>query len=243
MPVPWLDSDTINFPSTTKALTEPNGLLAAGGGLSIEWLTEAYRRGIFPWYQSGQPILWWSPDPRLTLTPASFVASRSLRKLIRKHRYQILFDTNFMKVINQCALIERGSDGTWITTEMAYAYSELHRAGFAHSVEVWSGDMLVGGLYGVAVGGMFFGESMFSRMQNASKVALLHLVDRLKFGNFILLDTQFLTNHLKTMGAYEIDQESFVSILKKALKSNSDFYKIGESGELDTNLYPQSNNY
>ena len=103
MPVPWLDSDTINFPSTTKALTEPNGLLAAGGGLSIEWLTEAYRRGIFPWYQSGQPILWWSPDPRLTLTPASFVASRSLRKLIRKHRYQILFDTNFMK--NRCILI------------------------------------------------------------------------------------------------------------------------------------------
>lgn len=226
MPVPWLDSDTINFPSTTKALTEPNGLLAAGGGLSIEWLTEAYRRGIFPWYQSGQPILWWSPDPRLTLTPASFVASRSLRKLIRKHRYQILFDTNFMKVINQCALIERGSDGTWITTEMAYAYSELHRAGFAHSVEVWSGDMLVGGLYGVALGKVFFGESMFSLEDNTSKLALFYLTLHLKHWGFELIDCQIPSDHLISLGAINISRQEFNNRLVELVDHEED--RIGK---------------
>ncbi|MDG2421307.1 MAG: leucyl/phenylalanyl-tRNA--protein transferase [Gammaproteobacteria bacterium] len=209
MPIPWLDSDSINFPSTTKALTEPNGLLAAGGGLSVEWLTEAYRRGIFPWYQSGQPILWWSPDPRLTLAPASFVTSRSLKKLIRKHRYQISFDTNFIKVINQCALTERGSGGTWITTEMAYAYSELHRAGFAHSVEVWSGDILVGGLYGVALGKVFFGESMFSLEDNTSKLALFYLILHLKHWGFELIDCQIPSDHLISLGAINISRQDF----------------------------------
>tara|TARA_B100001250_G_scaffold284003_1_gene246041 strand:+ start:820 stop:1539 length:720 start_codon:yes stop_codon:yes gene_type:complete len=226
MSVPWLDSDTINFPSTTKALTEPNGLLAAGGGLSVEWLTEAYRRGIFPWYQSGQPILWWSPDPRLTLTPASFVASRSLKKLIRKHRYQISFDTNFMKVINQCALIERGSDGTWITTEMAYAYSELHEAGFAHSVEIWSGDILVGGLYGVALGKVFFGESMFSLENNTSKLALFYLVLHLKHWGYELIDCQIPSNHLISLGAINVSRQEFNNRLVELVDHEED--RIGK---------------
>ena len=226
MPIPWLDSDTINFPSTTKALTEPNGLLAAGGGLSIEWLTEAYRRGIFPWYQSGQPILWWSPDPRLTLTPATFVASRSLKKLIKKHKYQISFDTNFIKVINQCASTERGSDGTWITTEMAYAYSELHKAGFAHSVEILSDNTLVGGLYGVAMGKVFFGESMFSLENNTSKLALFYLTLHLKHWGFELIDCQIPSNHLVSLGAINVSRQEFNNKLVQLVDNQED--RIGK---------------
>jgi len=226
MPIPWLDSDTITFPSTNKALSEPNGLLAAGGGLSVEWLIEAYRRGIFPWYQSGQPILWWSPDPRLTLTPATFVASRSLKKLIKKHKYQISFDTNFIKVINQCASTERGSDGTWITTEMAYAYSELHKAGFAHSVEILSDNTLVGGLYGVAMGKVFFGESMFSLENNTSKLALFYLTLHLKHWGFELIDCQIPSNHLVSLGAINISRQEFNNKLVQLVDNQED--RIGK---------------
>ena len=208
-------------------------------------ILDAYSHGIFPMAENidSLDVFWVKPKKRGVIDPYKINISRKLKRFINKQPFKIKVNTNFIGVIEGCAEITNGRENTWINPSIRDVFIDLHYKGYAHSIECYSNNDLVGGLYGVAVGGMFFGESMFSRIQNASKVALLHLVDRLKVGNFILLDTQFLTDHLKTMGAYEIDQESFVSILKKALKSNSDFYKIGKSGELDINLYPQSNNY
>ena len=164
----WLQRDSLNFPPLEKALREPNGLLAAGGDLSADRLVQAYRHGCFPWFSEGQPILWWSPDPRTVLFPDELHISRSLGKLLRQQRYRVTFDQDFAAVISACAAPRDYADGTWITDAMQDAYRELHARGHAHSVEVWDQDVLVGGLYGLAMGQLFFGESMFSRADNAS---------------------------------------------------------------------------
>src|SRR5882724_806963 len=178
-PVPWLgpgDSPAA-LPDARRARDEPNGLLAAGGSLSPDWLLAAYRRGIFPWFSAGQPILWWSPDPRCVLDPAEFAASRSLRQSIRTRGYTTRIDSDFAAVIAACAAPRAGADGTWITASMRVAYLELYRLGHAHSVETWAGERLVGGLYGVRIGGLFCGESMFSLERDASKVAFARLIE------------------------------------------------------------------
>ncbi len=172
--LPWL-TDELVFPDPETALTEPNGLLAAGGDLSIERLLLAYRRGIFPWYSHGEPILWWSPDPRTVIFPGQLHISKSLQKTLRQQKFVITFDQAFADVIEACRQPRPTQPTTWITTEMKQAYIELHKAGHAHSVECWQGDNLVGGIYGVGLGKCFFGESMFSTVTNASKVAIVTL--------------------------------------------------------------------
>lgn len=211
--LPWLEADKLEFPPLDSALDEPNGLLAAGGDLKPERLLSAYRAGIFPWYESGQPILWWSPDPRTVVFPTHFHLSRSLRKTLRKGGFEVSADTDFPSVIKACAAPRQGASGTWITPEMSAAYRELHRLGYAHSIEVWRDQELVGGIYGLALGRVFFGESMFSRVDNASKVAFAHLVRQLNDWNFELLDCQVASGHLFTLGAEEIDREDFEQIL------------------------------
>lgn len=191
------------------ALTEPNGLLAVGGDLRPERLLKAYSCGIFPWYEEGQPILWWSPDPRMCLRPEQVIISRSLRKLIRKQHFQITMDCAFSAVIHLCAQTRAIDPGTWISPEMQAAYCELHRLGFAHSVEVWENDKLVGGLYGVALGQLFFGESMFSLQSNTSKIAFVFLCRQLQNWNFQLIDCQMPTEHLFSLGAAEMSRAQF----------------------------------
>lgn len=213
----WLTRDSLTFPPLTKALQEPNGLLAAGGDLSPERLVQAYRHGCFPWFQDGQPILWWSPDPRTVLFPDELHVSRSLAKLIRQQRYQVSFDTDFETVIAACAAPRDYADGTWITDPMRAAYCELHRRGFAHSVEVRENGELVGGLYGLAMGRLFFGESMFSRADNASKVGFVTLLEHLRAAGFVLIDCQMPTNHLHSLGARAISRESFAEHLARHL--------------------------
>lgn len=203
------------FPDVGLAEREPNGLLAVGGDLSITRLLNAYRRGIFPWYSPGDPILWWSPDPRTVLRPNAVRISRSLRKTLRKGRFRVSLDRDFDAVIAACAAPRPGSDGTWLVPEMIRAYQHLHRRGVAHSVEVWSDGELAGGLYGVALGGVFFGESMFTRVTDASKVALVHLCRSLDAWGFRLIDCQVLTAHLLRMGAEEIARAEFVRLLAR----------------------------
>ena len=210
MPLPWLDADTIGFPPVDMALDEPNGLLAAGGKLDLDWLLNAYSQGIFPWFEAGQPILWWSPDPRLVLTPKTLKISKSLKKLLKKHSYEVTFDTCFSAVMQQCAESRRRGDGTWITEEMQSAYNALHDAGHAHSVEIWAGNDLVGGLYGIALGKVFFGESMFSKEDNTSKLALVYLTQQLELWGFELIDCQVTSEHLLKLGAVEIPRAEFL---------------------------------
>ena len=215
MPIPYLDPDEVAFPNAKDALTNPNGLLAAGGDLSKSRLIAAYRRGIFPWYEDGQPILWWSPDPRLSLIPNQFRMSRSLRKLVKKKTYRVSFNQDFIGVINGCRTNIRRSQGTWITNEMISAYTDLYHSGLAHSVEVWSSRKLVGGLYGVSLGKIFFGESMFSAVDNASKIALLYLSVHLREWGYELIDCQVDSDHLRSLGASEIPRSQFLDILEK----------------------------
>jgi leucyl/phenylalanyl-tRNA--protein transferase len=210
--IPWLEDDE-PFPPVQRALTEPNGLLAAGGELSVQRLLQAYRCGVFPWYSEGQPVLWWSPDPRMVLPPPEMVISRSLRKRLRRRDCEIRTDTAFAEVVNACAEPRAGQPGTWITTDMAFAYTALHRAGYAHSVETWIGGELAGGLYGVAIGRMFFGESMFSKASDASKIALAHLARQLDRWGFGLIDCQMSTPHLASLGAREIPRTEFMRAL------------------------------
>lgn len=217
----WLQRDSLDFPPLDNALREPNGLLAAGGDLSVERLVQAYRHGCFPWYQDGQPILWWSPDPRTVLFPDELHVSRSLRKLLRQARYQVTFDQAFAGVIQACAAPRDYADGTWITTSMQQAYLELHRRGIAHSVEVWRDGHLVGGLYGVAIGRLFFGESMFSHEDNASKVGFVTLVERLNAWGFVLIDCQMPSQHLHGFGARAIDRRDFADYLGRHLDQPS----------------------
>jgi leucyl/phenylalanyl-tRNA--protein transferase len=208
-------SEEIDFPS--PRLADTNGLLAIGGDLSKARLIQAYRMGIFPWYSEKEPVLWWSPDPRLVLFPSDLHVSRSLKKVIKNDTFRVTFDTAFEDVVSGCAKPRSDSVGTWIVPEMAEAYHRLHKAGFAHSVEAWCGDRLEGGLYGVSLGGCFFGESMFSRAANASKVALWALVSFIKEHDFDLVDCQVTSGHLLRLGAKEIPRNDFLRILAKSI--------------------------
>jgi leucyl/phenylalanyl-tRNA--protein transferase len=203
------------FPPPSSALTEPNGLLAAGGDLAPERLLAAYSHGIFPWYEEGQPILWWSPDPRAVLWPEALKISRSLRRTVIKGGFAVTFDTAFAEVIDGCAAPRSYTDATWITADMTDAYIRLHRLGWAHSVETWRGGELVGGLYGVAIGRVFFGESMFSRVSDASKVALVRLVERLRQRQFALIDCQVASAHTTSLGACNIPRREFLAQLRE----------------------------
>ena len=217
--IPWLrpgDPPTA-FPPVESARTEPDGLLCAGGDLSPGRLLEAYRRGIFPWFSEGQPILWWSPDPRTVLYPAELKVSRSLAKTIRNRGYVITLDRAFGPVMERCADADLRPEGTWISPQMRVAYQHLHETGYAHSVETWDGDRLVGGLYGISLGRVFFGESMFSLERDASKVALHALVRVMLERGGCLIDCQVASAHLESLGARSIPRRQFVRELADAI--------------------------
>ena len=208
----WLDEHNSEFPKLSLALTEPNGLIAIGGNLSVERLLKAYSLGIFPWYGKDEPILWYSPDPRMVITPSKFHLSKSLRKVIQSSKFDIFIDTSFKNVIIQCQKIARpGQSGTWINDEMVEAYCRLHDAGYAHSYEVYENGQLVGGLYGIALGGVFFGESMFSLVSNASKVAFAYLLQQ---NLYQLIDCQVENKHLESLGAFKMPRDLFIQQLK-----------------------------
>lgn len=209
----FLDHNELNFPPIEQALTDPEGLLAIGGDLSPERLMVAYQEGIFPWFEEGGPILWWSPDPRMALTPAEVRVSRSMRRLLRKRLFRITMDTAFPEVIRHCAALRQDREGTWITPDMQQAYIRLHELGHAHSVEVHEGDALVGGLYGVAIGPMFFGESMFSLRSNVSKIAFIALARQLDAWQFRLIDCQMPTEHLESLGGHVLPRGQFKHLL------------------------------
>lgn len=211
--IPWLTySDP--FPPVDSATREPNGLLAAGADLSPGRLLDAYARGVFPWFGPDEPILWWSPDPRMVLFPQDFKVSRSLRRRLARPDYEIRVDTAFDAVMTACGAPRRGQNGTWIGAEMRRAYGRLHRLGHAHSVETWMAGQLVGGLYGVALGRVFYGESMFARVDDASKLALAHLVTQLRRWGFGLIDCQMETAHLASLGARPIARADFLRHLE-----------------------------
>jgi leucyl/phenylalanyl-tRNA---protein transferase len=201
------------FPPVERALSEPDGLLAAGGDLSPPRLLEAYRRGIFPWYSRGQPILWWCPDPRAVLIPQHIKVSRSLAKTIRNRGFETRIDQSFREVLRYCGSTELRPGGTWLSPEMRAAYLRLHKLGYAHSVETWLNDRLVGGLYGIAIGNVFFGESMFSLERDASKVALKRLCDELIARGYQMIDCQMATPHLMSLGAELIPRLDFIQLL------------------------------
>ncbi len=218
----FLLSDDLVFPP--PEIAEKNGLLAVGGDLSEERLLLAYAKGIFPWFSEHSPILWWSPDPRLVLLPGKMNVARSLGQLMKKGVFTVTIDNAFEKVIRHCADVHREKDsGTWITEEMIDAYKKLHISGYAHSVETWHAGELVGGLYGVALGKAFFGESMFSTMSNASKVALAGLARLLNEWEYRFIDCQVTSKHLISLGAREMRRTRFLKILEEALKSPTDF--------------------
>ena len=203
------------LPPTQFALLEPNGLLAVGGALTPEWLVHAYLRGIFPWYSDGQPILWWTPDPRSVLFPEEFHVSRSLARTLRKAGYETRTDSAFESVVAGCAAPRRGESGTWITRAMHDSYVELHRRGLAHSIETWCAGRLVGGLYGVALGGVFFAESMYYLERDASKVAVARLVDECRERGIVLIDCQMATRHLQSLGARQLPRLEFEALLAR----------------------------
>lgn len=213
----WLSKDSLSFPPLTRALREPDGLLAAGGDLRPERILAAYRHGCYPWYQQGQPILWWSPDPRFVLFPDELHISRSLGKVLRRQTFEVSYDKAFDRVIDACAGPRSYADGTWITDAMRQAYQQLHRLGHAHSAEVWQAGELVGGLYGLCIGQVFFGESMFSHVDNASKTAFAHLVPDLKRWGIRLIDCQMQTRHLASFGARVIDRQAFAELLAQLI--------------------------
>jgi len=210
--IPWL-GDHPAFPPVSRALREPNGLLAAGGALTPKWLLAAYQRGIFPWFNDGEPILWWSPDPRMVVFPNEVRITRSLRKTLKKGDYEVRLDYNFPAVIRACAAAREASVGTWITPTIEAAYIRMHELGYAHSVETWMDGELAGGLYGMALGHAFFGESMFALRTDASKIAFAHLARYLEQRNFRVLDCQMTTSHLASLGGREIPREFFVKML------------------------------
>ena len=226
MTAPYLlNKNTTDFPDVELALREPDGLLAVGGDLSIERLLTAYQQGIFPWYSEGQPILWWSPDPRMILIPDEVKISRSLAKKIRKQHFKITFDTHFKDVIRACSepRLDKGitQNETWILDDMIEAYVRLHEAGYAHSVECWQDDSLVGGLYGIAIGNVFFGESMFSQVSDASKLAFVYLCKQLEQWGFKLIDCQVYTAHLESLGAKMISRKKFINLIKQYTIENN----------------------
>jgi len=229
--IPWLEAGD-PFPPVERALEQPNGLLAAGADLSVPRLLQAYGNGIFPWYSDGQPVLWWSPDPRMVLAPSELRVPRSLKKRLAKHDYEVRADTAFETVIRSCAAPRTGQDGTWITDDMVEAYTRLHRAGHAHSVETWIGGELAGGLYGVELGQMFYGESMFTLAPDASKIALVHLARFLARRGCGLIDCQMTTAHLARFGAREIPRAEFM----RKLANLVNYPRTGDTWRLDDDL-------
>ena len=218
--VVWLTEEDPpdQFPAVANALTEPDGLLAAGGDLSSDRLLYAYRHAIFPWYEENQPLLWWSPDPRCVFLPGDFRLSTRMQRAARQSTAEIRVNTAFADVIQACAGPRRSEQGTWITADMMNAYESLYQQGWAHSIEVWDSEELVGGLYGLAIGRAFFGESMFSRRSNASKLALAYLAQRLQRGDLEVLDCQVESSHLKSLGARSLPRSEFVKLLDRACK-------------------------
>ena len=233
MQLPWLSSHSMQFPPVESALSEPDGLLAAGGDLSPARLLSAYQQGIFPWYEDPQPILWWSPNPRAVIQPDKLHISRSLRKTLRNTTITVRFDTAFTEVIAGCAELSQNRDGTWIGSDMLAAYIELHKQGWAHSVEAWQNDELVGGLYGIAIGRVFFGESMFSRVSNASKIAMVHLAGQLTNWNFKLIDCQVSSPHILSLGAEMMPRELFSAILANHALPSTDIVSNATRWQLD----------
>ncbi|MBT8121403.1 MAG: leucyl/phenylalanyl-tRNA--protein transferase [Gammaproteobacteria bacterium] len=229
----WIDPDSpeIYFPDVEAALREPDGLLAVGGDLKPERLLYAYRNGIFPWFGPDQPILWWAPDPRLVLFPEQLRISRSLSKTLRKQLFTITFDTAFAQVVHACAAPRPGQAGTWITPEMQAAYRHMHELGHAHSVECWQQGKLVGGLYGIAIGHVFFGESMFTRVTDASKVGFVALVQKLQASGYRLIDCQVHTAHLESLGAMMIPRREFTRLLKRETWQMTDSPWIVTNGD------------
>ena len=219
--LPWLDSSSTAFPPTDWALSEPNGLLAAGGDLSEQRLLSAYRQGIFPWFNDGEPILWWTPSPRMVLFPDKLHISRSLHKTLRQKTFQVTINRCFADVIQACAeprpRVSEEKKGTWITERLKNAYIDLHHSGYAHSFEVWNEGKLAGGLYGVAIGQIFFGESMFSRMSNTSKIALVYLTKLVKEWGYQLIDCQVYSDHLYSLGAEIIERSKFEAIINPSI--------------------------
>ncbi len=220
MPLYELDPYHMEFPD--PELASEDGLLAIGGELRADWLLTAYESGIFPWFNEGDPYLWWSPDPRFVLFPDQVKVRKSMRPYLNNPSYEFKFDTAFDQVIEACASIpRRGQDGTWLTAEMKLAYQNLHRIGMAHSAEIWKDGSLVGGLYGVSIGKIFFGESMFSLEPNSSKLALIRLCQWLKERSFLILDCQIHSDHLEQMGAELIPRTNFLEILENALDGDT----------------------
>ncbi len=213
----WLSADDAPdaFPDPERALREPDGLLAAGGDVGVRRLLAAYPRGIFPWYEEGQPVLWWSPDPRAVLRPDALHVSRSLRRTLRRGDFSVTWNRVFPQVVQACAAPRAGQHGTWITQDMHRSFCRLAELGWAHSIEVWTGDSLVGGLYGLSIGRVFFGESMFSRRNDASKTAMVALTDELRRRDFLLLDCQVASPHLTRMGAERMPRHEFLRLLAR----------------------------
>jgi leucyl/phenylalanyl-tRNA---protein transferase len=212
--LPWLTNELV-FPDTSQALKDPNGLLAAGGDLSIRRLLLAYRNGIFPWYGDNEPILWWSPDPRAVIFPGQLHISKSLQKTLNKKKFTVTFNQAFIEVVEACRLPRKNQPRTWITAEMKQAYEDLYKIGYAHSIECWQDDQLVGGMYGVILGKCFFGESMFSTATDASKVVMVELDRHLQKNHFALLDCQVSSAHTLSMGAVEIPRTQFLELLHR----------------------------
>jgi leucyl/phenylalanyl-tRNA--protein transferase len=221
----FLLTSRLFFPPLEDALVEPNGLLAAGGDLSPERLIKAYRCGVFPWFNENETILWWSPDPRMVLFPNELKVSHSLNKILKKRNYEIRVDSAFNEVIRACAAPRKGQAGTWIHSDMISAYITLHEMGLAHSVETWIDGKLKGGLYGVAQGKIFFGESMFSQINNTSKIAFVHLVKQLEKWNYSMIDCQMKTTHLASFGAREIPRKEFSHRLKESVNYQNQIEK------------------
>lgn len=235
MPVFYL-SEKILFPPVHYA--EPSGILAVGGDLSPERLLEAYKMGIFPWFSDDSPIIWWSPDPRFVVYPGEIRISRSMRQVIERGVFRITFDTVFRDVITECSMPRKHEQGTWITDDMIEAYVKLHELGYAHSIEAWSGDKLAGGLYGVSLGGVFFGESMFSKESNASKAAFITLAVNLKRCGFDIIDCQVHTDHLESLGAFEMTRDDFVSIINNSVSRETIKGNWGDNTLFNTVFYP-----
>ena len=228
MDITWLDPSNpdVPFPDVEQALANPEGLLAAGGDLSSRRLLRAYSQGIFPWYENGQPILWWSPNPRGVLYSNKLRISTSLRKTLRKHQWTVTFDGDFKKTVAACAAPRSYARGTWITNEMTEAYTTLHKQGHAHSVELWDyQERIIGGIFGVLIGKMFFGESMFSFQTNASKVALVYLVTHLHYWGFPILDCQLPSAHLASLGAEAISRTEYLKTIRPLCKESLGDFK------------------
>ena len=217
MEIKYLKENT-PFPDPSSA--DKSGLLAVGGSLTNERLIEAYSKGVFPWYSEGDPVLWWSPDPRILLFPDDLHISRKMRGLLKKEAFKVTIDKQFESVIENCSAPRRDGEGTWITADMKSSYMGLHHDGFAHSVEVWKGDDLAGGLYGICFGKMFFGESMFSKTSNSSKFGFIKLSQYLRNKEFLFIDCQIDSQHLRSLGAAPVSRHKFLRILRKGLKHN-----------------------